>query len=125
MYGPGFDLLKDLANLEKIQGNFDGTESTAVDHAFSHPVDGDFTIEGEIFMEDPGSAEYKPVISRTTTGTDNKFCQFDLQVQAGGNINFFMGNGDSDVNGGYGILLNGGNLEPSTWTSVKVTKVGG
>jgi hypothetical protein len=61
---------------------------------------------------------YRPILSKQTVdGGGNDRAEFDLQVQVGGNLNFFMGDGS----GGYGVLLYGGVLQGQRWYHVAVT----
>lgn len=80
---------------------------------------GDFTIYAEVYADTPADGNYKPVVALQTNQQTprNWYAGFNLQVQINGNINYFMGAGDSQQ---YGVSLNGGVLPTSTWTALQV-----
>ena len=84
-------------------------------------ADGDFTLTADVYCDTPADGTYKPVMSHQTNAAapSNLYAGFDLQIQANGDINFFMGNGV-----GYGVSFDAGKLTASTWTSLMVQVIG-
>jgi len=85
-------------------------------------LDGDFTLEAWINLDD-FSVNYRPILSKNKAdGTGNYNCEFNLQVHlSSGNLDFFMGNGS-----GYGVILDANtssdqDINLSQWYHVAVT----
>lgn len=97
---------------------FDGTDDY-IDTTISN-LEGDFTLSAWIYNDDNSSN--RPILSKDNSS--DILTEFNLQVETGGNLNFYMGNG-----GGIGIDINGNNDEAAdialnTWYHIAVTMNG-
>lgn len=85
-------------------------------------------LDAEIYTAVPSALGCcHPILALQTnpSGALNAFAAFNLQVQAGGQLNFFMGNGVSATQYGYSSPLLSASLFPAAqWVTLKVQVVG-
>jgi len=79
-----------------------------------------FTFEAWVMLPNsPADGNYKTIVSRWELPLDgnphNRYADFNLQVQASGTLNFFMGNGGPAI---YGVLISTANLRQGVWSHV-------
>jgi hypothetical protein len=82
-----------------------------------------FSFEAWIMLPNPpADGVYKSLTARWDIGPDrtfdNRWADFDFQVQASGTLNFFMGNG---LPSSYGVLIPTTNLAQGVWVQVAFT----
>ena len=104
-----------------------GQASVALPVALSEALPPSFTFEAWVMYPGtvPGARQgttgdglYKTIVSRYTVRPDgtyhNKYADFNFQIQKGGEINFFMGNGIDPS--WYGVIITPGTLQAGRWT---------
>lgn len=104
-----------------------GQASVALPEALSEVLPLSFTFEAWVMYPGtvPGQGQgtagdglYKSIVSRYTMRPDgtyhNMFADFNFQIQKGGEINFFMGNGLNPSF--YGVIITAGTLRAGRWT---------
>eukprot|EP01098_Paradermamoeba_levis_P006202 TRINITY_DN257_c0_g1_i2.p1 TRINITY_DN257_c0_g1~~TRINITY_DN257_c0_g1_i2.p1 ORF type:complete len:487 (-),score=183.92 TRINITY_DN257_c0_g1_i2:153-1613(-) len=79
-----------------------------------------FTFEAWVMLPNPpADGLYKTIVSRWELPLDgnphNRYADFNLQVQASGTLNLFMGNGGPAI---YGVLISAANLRQGVWSHV-------
>jgi len=106
-----------------------GQASVALPVALSEVLPSSFSFEAWVMYPGtvPGAKQgtagdglYKTIVSRYTVRPDgsyhNMWADFNLQIQKGGEINFFMGNGLSPSF--YGVIITAGTLTAGRWTHI-------
>jgi len=82
-----------------------------------------FSFEAWVMLPNPpADGNYKTISARWDIGrtrdANNRWADWDFQVQASGTLNFFMGNGGPEM---YGVLISAGNLVQGRWAHVAFT----
>jgi len=104
-----------------------GQASVALPEALSEVLPSSFSFEAWVMYPGtvPGAKQgttgdglYKSIVSRYTIRPDgtyhNMYADFNFQIQKGGEINFFMGNGLNPSF--YGVIITAGTLTAGRWT---------
>eukprot|EP01099_Mayorella_cantabrigiensis_P005118 TRINITY_DN3_c0_g1_i1.p1 TRINITY_DN3_c0_g1~~TRINITY_DN3_c0_g1_i1.p1 ORF type:complete len:476 (-),score=122.88 TRINITY_DN3_c0_g1_i1:221-1648(-) len=104
-----------------------GQASVALPQSLSEVLSPSFSFEAWVMYPGttPGARQgtagdglYKTIVSRYAVRPDgtyhNMYADFNLQIQKGGEINFFMGNGLSPSF--YGVIITAGTLQAGRWT---------
>ena len=81
-------------------------------------INNSFTIAAWVNFKGIPGCNY-PIITRTNDiQTNDGLADFNLRIQSNNNLNFFMGNGNTN---GYGVNISGGTVSANTWFHVAVS----